>query len=251
MPDVPHTTFAASGTVGELVIQRPRKRNPVSRQVLQDLEHALEHCRAGGQQVLVIRGAQGFFSAGADLDELSGSAIDREWFDLIARTTLRLASSDVVTIAAIEGGCLGSGLDLAVACDLRVAAPDSFFALPALEMGLVYRPETFRRIAGLAGPTTAMRLAVLGQRISGTDAHRLGLITHVGLDVMTETSRLAEECARMPATTLLQTVRLLNGLADAVPIADPWRRWHLDSLASDERKCAVSSKRQSMRRETV
>ena len=251
MPEFQDVAFSVNRTVAELVIDRPQRRNAISAQVLRDILHALDRCSNDGQRLLIIRGSGEFFSSGADLNEMTGLAVDGDWFDLINQVSSRLASCNVVSIAAIEGGCLGSGLDLAIACDIRVSTPGAYFGLPALEMGLVYRPETFRRLVGLAGASTAMRLSLLGDRISAEDAFRMGLLSQLTSDPVVGAQELAERLAALPATAMLETVRMINGLVDATPISDAWAQHHRDSLASDDRLAAVSAKRVSLGLETT
>jgi enoyl-CoA hydratase/carnithine racemase len=226
MPEVGVTRFSATGGLGELVIERPHKRNAICAEVLEDIAGALEQCRDDGHRVLVLSGGGRFFSSGADLDEVTGSEADVDWFHLIGQVTARLASADVVSIAAVEGGCLGSGLDLASACDLRVAAADAFFGLPTLDMGLVYRPETFRRIAAVAGPTALMRLTALGECIDATEAARLGLVTRLADDPVAEARAIGERLASLPSSALLQTVHMIGEITDSVSIPDRWLRSH-------------------------
>lgn len=251
MPEVGVSTFSMTGRLGHLVIERPHKRNAICAEVLRDVARALDQCREAGQLVLILSGAGHFFSSGADLEEVTGSDADADWFELIGQVTATLASAGIVSIAAVEGGCLGSGLDLASACDIRLASADAFFALPTLDMGLVYRPETLRRIAAVAGPTGLMRLTALGERIDATEAARMGLVTRLAENPVAEARAIGERLASLSPSAVLETVHMIGEITDSVSISDRWLRAHLESLGSPDRRLAVTGMRRAFGREAV
>jgi enoyl-CoA hydratase len=234
--------------VTDVVIDRYARRNALSSQVLDSLTTVIGQCEELGQRLLVISGNRGIFSAGADLAELTGLPQDRELDAQVGAVAAKLASSRLVSIAAIEGACVGAGLELASACDLRVADGSAFFALPALNMGLLYRPAAVARLADLVGSAWVTRLMVLGERLTARQGYEYGLVT-----VLSDTSSaatasdLAANLSGKPPETLINTVRMIADTARDDHIYR-WQTAHLNSFGSAERYNAVSA-RHAVRKE--
>ncbi|MFV0245191.1 MAG: MaoC/PaaZ C-terminal domain-containing protein [Qingshengfaniella sp.] len=93
----------------------------------------------------------------------------------MARLTSALANSPLVTFAALHGACIGAGLDLALACDFRVAVLGAFFALPAVEMGILYNPGRLATLLPMLSPGAAARLLLLAERLDCAEALAGGL----------------------------------------------------------------------------
>lgn len=239
--------------VTELVIMRYHRRNALSFAVIDAIRACIDACQDRGQRVLVIRGDRGFFSAGADIAEMTGLPADQFWDAQLETLVGALSTSPVVTVAAIEGGCVGAGLELAVACDLRVAGPASFFAIPALEMGLVYRPSAVNRVMGLIGPAAATRLLLLGERLSGTEAHACGLATTIAADdeVRRDAVTIAERLCRAPSTALSATARMMSSFVGSVGEHGDWLDDHRQSFASAARYQAVARKHRRPAKEST
>ena len=112
------------GTVGEIRIDRPDKRNALSKADMLTLADAVDELVNAGSRAIILAGSDAVFTAGADLSELSMTETDLEVEDGLAAAAGRLAGVSVPTIAAVEGPCLGAGVELAAACDVRVAAKE-------------------------------------------------------------------------------------------------------------------------------
>lgn len=135
-------------------------------------------------RAITVTGAGGIFSAGADLNEIAQvDPVTAFEFSRRGQTILNLLSrqspADAVTIAAIDGHCLGGGLDLALACDLRFATPRSTFAHPGAKRGIITGWGGTVRLPRLIGRTAALRLLLTGDRIAAPEAHRIGLINEI------------------------------------------------------------------------
>ena len=133
--------------------------------------------------VLHLRSAQNVFCAGADLallrDCIAGPAGPEAMVDVVRamqRLFARLEAAPFVTLAEIGGAALGGGLELALACDLRVAADNARFAFPEVALGLLPAAGGTQRLTALAGPSVARRLILGGEAIDGVEAERLGLV---------------------------------------------------------------------------
>lgn len=165
--------------VAALTMAVPEKRNALSRRLLADLQTALAEAVDRGARAVVLSGAGATFSAGADLDELSGTGDDVAIDAASGAATQALRSCPLPVVAAIEGACVGAAVDLALACDVRIVAADGFFAVPAVALGILYNPEALERMAGRVRHETLARLLLLGERIGGDQAVHAGLAARV------------------------------------------------------------------------
>ncbi|MBY6681800.1 enoyl-CoA hydratase/isomerase family protein [Rhodococcus sp. BP-316] len=224
-------------TPGEIhvTIDRHEQRNALSTPILEALLDGVRCAERRRTRIIVISAVGEHFSAGADLDEITGCKDDRAWFDAMSNLTAALTQSSAITVASITGACIGAGLELAVGCDIRVASHDAFFAMPSVRMGLVYDPTAVTRIRALVGPTAAQRLLVLGERMSASDAHGHGLITSLTADANADTSHLISQLDTS-IDAARETLRLINA---AEPTAPRWRDIHHRSLDTPERAAAV------------
>ena len=126
----------------------------------------------------MLTGAAGTFCAGADLGDLD-ELLDAGDASIAVAAEERLAAFGRPTVAAISGACVGGGCQLAVACDLRLAAADARFGVPPARLGLVYPAPTTRRLARLVGPSAAKHLLFTAELIDAERALRIGLVDEV------------------------------------------------------------------------
>jgi enoyl-CoA hydratase len=164
------------GPVRLVTIDRPERRNALDLPACEDLLEALGSAGPPDTRVVVLAGAGGNFCAGADV-----SAVPDALFLAALRDVLdAIVALPVPVLAAVEGVALGAGLQLAVACDLRVAAPDSRFGVPAAKLGLVMDHASIQRVALLAGHGPARALLLAAEEIDGATALRIGLAQRAG-----------------------------------------------------------------------
>ena len=156
--------------VATVTIDRTHRRNALGLESLEELHAVVVAAVEGGARALVLTGAGGHCCAGADLTELE----DVSFTSRLAEVLEHLASVPVTTIAAIDGSCMGLGMQLAIACDLRVVGDTARFAVPVARLGLMVDHWTLDRITRHWGEGAA-RLMVLGAEVLGADdAWRLG-----------------------------------------------------------------------------
>jgi enoyl-CoA hydratase/3-hydroxyacyl-CoA dehydrogenase len=162
-----------------IMLNRPRVLNAMNLELVRRLDAAIEDaCSRRDVRVVVITGAGRAFSAGLDLDMFASSGMPDGFYDLQERALRRLELADQITVAAIRGHCLGGGLQIAIACDIRVCADDARLGLPAVDEGLFpgMAPYRLPRLIGL-GP--ARRLLLSGATVGPDEGVRLGLVDHV------------------------------------------------------------------------
>jgi enoyl-CoA hydratase len=209
------------GHVVLVTIDRPERRNAVDHAALESLAAVLDGC-GDDVRALVLTGAAGHFCAGADL-----SGVEDESFTALLRSVLdRLRLAPFVTVAAAEGAALGAGTQLAIACDLRVATADTSFGIPAGRLGLAVDEWTVDRLAALAGQGPARAMLLAAEVVTGTEAHRLGMVQRLGS--LDEALAWADDIAALAPLTLRAHKAALEGQGDA---SAAWRRaWASDDL---------------------
>lgn len=158
-----------------VTIDRPERRNALDQDTLSALVGAVTEVPAG-TRALVLTGAAGHFCSGADLSGVE----DQHIADSLQAVLVALHHAPFPTIAAVEGAALGAGTQLAVACDLRTAHPDASFGIPAAKLGLMVNHWTVQRLVALAGEGTARSMLLAAEVMSGSDAHRIGLVQRLG-----------------------------------------------------------------------
>lgn len=202
------------GRYAVITLNRPEQFNRLSRAALDELSGALAGlCGGGPLCALVVAGAGGVFSAGADLNEVAAldptSAYDysRRGQEVMGR----LGAAAPVVIAAIDGHCLGGGLDLALACDLRYATPRATFGHPGARRGIITGWGGTQRLPRLIGRGPALRLLLTGERVDAAEALRLGLVDLVDADAAGRAVAFAARLASEYDPALLAALKASAG----------------------------------------
>lgn len=177
--------LSAEGAVATLAIDRPDRLNAFTREMWAALPDAVAAVEAAGEvRVLVVRGPQGGpFSTGADIDEFA--TVRREPADAAAYTVIvqraeaAVAGLSKPTVALVEGWCVGGGCQLALACDLRVAADGASFGITPAKLGIVYPLTSTARLVRTVGPAAARFLLMTGETVDAQRALRMGLVDEV------------------------------------------------------------------------
>jgi enoyl-CoA hydratase len=163
-------------------IERPAKLNALTRPVLDGLAGCIDSLESQRLPLLVITGRDDrAFCAGTDLSELQGlTAEQRSAKTSMARALLvRLSRSRLITVAAMNGLAYGGGLELAMACLLRIAAPHVKMSLPEIKLGLLPAYAGTQFLPALVGPSRAAELMLTGRPVDTTEAHSIGLIHRI------------------------------------------------------------------------
>ena len=212
------------GAIGHMIFNQPEKRNAVSLEMWQAAEKILQDFEADPDiRVLVLSGAGGkSFVAGADISEFEkqrGSADAQAHYNARTRAVYRLVENfPKPTIAMIHGFCIGGGLNLACACDLRLCSDTASFGMPAARLALGYPFEAIKRLADIVGIANARHLMFSAQRIDAEHALRIGLAQQVvALD---ELEAVVDDYAGGIAGNAPLTVRAMKFISNQV-LADP------------------------------
>lgn len=231
------------GHVATITFNRPEKLNAFTLAMYRELADAVDEVeRDDAIKVMILRGEGSSFSTGQDLGEVGFMygfeepkpgerprrpsqrrrlTVDSEW----ARNLSRVAYCTKVTIAEVQGYCLGSGFDILLACDLTVIADDAVLGHPGRRLvgpGLGFNTVTWM---WKLGPSLAKYLAITGRTISGADAHRHGLTWNCvpASETEAEARGLAETVARMPGDGLVMGKASLNLAADIAGVGLGYR----------------------------
>lgn len=168
--------------IAEIILHRPQKRNALSIEMWRAIPALIEQAGLHADvKVIIIHGGEaGAFAAGADISEFSKIYATPEDARASGKTIADALSAIELcpkpTLAAIEGACVGGGVSLAMACDIRIASSDSRFAITPAKLGLVYPAGDTRRLLQAIGPSATKRLLYTGRLISADEAVSLRLI---------------------------------------------------------------------------
>ncbi|WP_246984578.1 enoyl-CoA hydratase/isomerase family protein [Halorientalis marina] len=209
------TTAAADG-VRVVTLDRPARRNALTRAGLDDLAAAVDDA---DEPVVYLRGAGDAFCAGADLDIVAD--LDGETAPDFARLGQRVArtieTADSVVVAGIDGAARGGGVELALACDLRIATDRATFAESGVTLGLFGAWGGTARLPRVVGEADAMDLALSGRVVDADEALRMGLVSRV----VDDPRRVATELADNDHDTLRV---LKTRLRDDAPVSEQKER---------------------------
>ena len=207
------------GAVVVLQLNRPAKMNALSTRLEQAVLDALHTSAARSAGAIVFAGSERAFSAGADTSELpemtpariaayyrgSGSV-----YDVVSRLPQP-------TVAAVSGYCLGAGFELALACDIRVAAETAAFGLPEVGLGILPSSGGLTRLVRSVGPAIAKEIILFGERFPAGEAHRLGLVREVvpAADVLAVAMERAAFLASQPPMAVAWTKAAIDSAAES------------------------------------
>jgi enoyl-CoA hydratase/carnithine racemase len=215
-------TVRLDGGVAMLRLDGAERMNAISSHTYRALAAAVTAAENNGQtRAVVIHGAGRAFSAGADIEEMAGFGSAQEFRQFIHGFTDALAileRSRLPIVAAINGLALGGGLELAMACDLRVAASGAKLGLPEAKLGVLPGAGGTQRLPRLIPRGVATEMLMLGRTIDGVRAHQLGLVNQIaasGDAALTEAVALAGELAAGPVLVPARTKALLRETAEA------------------------------------
>jgi enoyl-CoA hydratase/carnithine racemase len=204
-----------------LLLNRPDRLNALSRVLLTELIRA---CRWLDEQpdvkVVVVRGEGRAFSAGFDLGDFADTttASPRDTADLGRLATEALTDVGALTIAAVHGHCVGGGLVLASACDLRIAADDARFSIPEVDLGIPLAWGGIPRLVRELGPAVTKELVLTCRPFDAAEALALRFLNRVvpAGELVSAADALAAELAAKPAFSLRATKSQVNAVMDEI-----------------------------------
>ena len=219
--------FEVRGLVGLATIDRVERRNALNGELCEELR---AHVVANHDlRALVITGAGSAFCAGADLvtrfapsDSTTHGPVDtfRPAFEELLDA---IVDYPAPVVAAVNGAAIGVGMQLAVACDLRVSARGAKFAIPGGRLGVHLSPRNIWRLAQLVGQGAARDFLLAGRMVDAEEALRMGIVQRLGDDALADALVIAEEIAASAPLTTRGHKRSLNLVAEAQWLSDDAR----------------------------
>ncbi|PIE23532.1 MAG: enoyl-CoA hydratase [Planctomycetota bacterium] len=169
------------GAIAVLTLNRPEKRNALDLALVAALSQKLADLKGeAGLRCLVLKGAgDKAFVAGADIGELLQRDAEQSLAGINSSLFLQVEEFPVPVIAMIQGWCLGGGMELAMACDLRIASESARFGQPELKLGILPAAGGLHRLPALVGMGQAKDLVLTGRIVAAEDALRMGLVSRV------------------------------------------------------------------------
>lgn len=188
--------YEVKETLALITINRPEKHNAISLQTLSELQTAVGLAAADeAVRVVAITGAGGrSFASGSDLNEVMHRDLKKALEPIVQGLAQQLEELPKSTIAAIDGICMGGGLEIALGCDMRICTKGSRFGTPEGKLGIIPGGGATVRLPRIVGRGWAMEMMLMGEPISAEQALQIGLVTCV-----TETDNLMTELERRAA----------------------------------------------------
>jgi len=201
--------------VRTITVNRPDKLNALNRQTLLELQQAIIEAHGDDAiRVIVITGAgEKAFVAGADIGEIQAqSAIQARAFSAMGQNLMSLIQAmDKPVIAAINGFALGGGMELALACHLRIASDNARLGLPEIKLGIMPGFGGTQRLLRLVGTTRALEMSLTGEPISAERAHELGIVNRV-----VDSDELGSAVTRLSGALAAAAPEAVRGILQAI-----------------------------------
>ena len=211
----------AEGVIGWLTFNQPERLNAVRRDMWDAIPAAVAALVANpAVRCIVVRGAgERAFISGADIAEFdvqrNDAATNREFTASVSAATASLLSARVPVIAMINGFCIGGGIVIATACDIRICSEGSLFGVPAGRLGLGYELDNLQRLQAIVGRGMALEMIATARQLASGEALRVGLVTHVVPEPsLNETVRAMAKQIATTAPKTFAAAKLASGAGD-------------------------------------
>ena len=185
-------------TLAIIRLNRPAERNQLSIATLAEIDAAFSALtRRADVSAIIFTGTGDVFASGANIRELRALTPEtaREFAERGQRLLQKIADAPQLTIAAINGYCMGGGLDLALACKLRCAAPNAVFAHPGARLGIITGWGGTQRLPRLIGAARALEMFATARRVTSDEAYRIGLVSCLSDSPLDDACEMAQRFA--------------------------------------------------------
>ena len=214
--------FTVDNSIAKVSLNRPDKANSFDGEMWLALEDTADSIKKNPDiKVVILTGGGKSFCGGLDINKASSEGVflgDRtlrsgtETLSYLSEVLTLYEKLPVPVIAAIRGGCIGLGLELALVCDFRLASDDAVFSIPEVVFGLVPDCGGTQRLPRLIGPAMAKELIYTGKRIDAAEALRIGLVNHIypENELMDKVNEIAQSIAANPEEAVQASKRSIN-----------------------------------------
>ncbi len=225
------------GAIGWMIFNNPARRNAISVDMWQAIPVILDHFENDPHlRVVVLKGAgDKAFISGADISQFeqqrSSPETVKQYDEIAERAMLRLQTTRFPTIAMIHGFCIGGGVGTALCTDIRIAAEDARFAVPAARLGLGYRWGGVKKLVDLVGPAFAKEIFFTARQFTAAEALAMGLVNRV-LPAAELEGYVRAYCATIAENAPL-TIQAVKGAVNELGKAGPeFDRAHAEALVA-------------------
>ena len=231
------------GAVGLVTLNRPKALNALNSALMAELREALDGFEADDAiGAIVVTGSEKAFAAGADIKEMKDRGfVDVYLSDFITRDWERLAQCRKPTIAAVAGYALGGGCEVAMMCDIIIAADTARFGQPEIALGTLPGAGGTQRLTRAIGKAKAMEMVLTGRMMDAAEAERSGLVARVvpAAEVIGEAMKLAEKIAGLSRPAVMLAKEAVNrafetGLAEGLRVER--RLFHASFATADQKE---------------
>ncbi len=197
--------YSAEDGVGIITINRPKSMNAINDEFMRELDQVIDLIEDDNNVgAVIVTGGEKFFAAGADIKYIMGISTPLEAHEFVSAVQSlfsRLENLEKPTIAAVGGLALGGGCELALACDIRLAAENAIFGLPEIKIGVLPGGGGTQRLPRLIGAGRAKEMLYTGDPIDADEAYRIGLVNKVIKSdaLMDEANKMAKKLRERPA----------------------------------------------------
>jgi enoyl-CoA hydratase len=195
--------LASGDKVGVIKLNRPQVLNALNSDLVREVNDALDRFEAGSEKA---------FAAGADIKEMQGKSFPETYLEDFITSWDRVASRRKPIIAAVAGFALGGGCELAMMCDIIIAADTAKFGQPEIKLGVMPGSGGTQRLARIVGKSKAMDLVLTGRTMDAAEAERSGLVARIvpAADLMTEAMKTAETIANLSLPIVMMAKESVN-----------------------------------------
>jgi enoyl-CoA hydratase len=211
MPDT--IIVETRGRVGLITLNRPQALNALNAKLMAELSAAVDAFEAdAGIGCVVIAGSEKAFAAGADIKEMADRSFLDVFFNDFCESWHRVARARKPTVAAVAGYALGGGCELAMLCDIVIAADNARFGQPEIKLGVIPGIGGTQRLTHAVGKAKAMDLILTGRMLDAAEAERSGLVARVVplASLMEEAMKVAETVAGMSLPSAMVAKEAVN-----------------------------------------
>ena len=205
--------LASGDKVGVIKLNRPQVLNALNSDLVREVNDALDRFEADPQLgCTIITGSDKAFAAGADIKEMQGKTFPETYLEDFITSWDRVASRRKPIIAAVAGFALGGGCELAMMCDIIIAADTAKFGQPEIRLGVMPGSGGTQRLARAVGKAKAMDLVLTGRIMDAAEAERCGLVSRVvpAAELMTEAMKTAETIANLSLPIVMMAKESVN-----------------------------------------
>lgn len=242
-------------TVVTVTLNRPQKKNAMSFEMMNDLITVAKHINNDKTlRAVIINGAAETFCAGIDLSDLNNPKnkayalweLVKPWQSLFQRVCLVWRELPIPVIAVLEGHCIGAGLQLALACDMRISHPDCQLAIMEAKWGLVPDMGLTQSAIGVVRIDILKELAMSARSVDGNEGMLLGLVSHCNELPLEHAQQLADEFAQRSPDAVLASKRIVNAIHQQSSITLYKEKiWQLKLMLGRNRKLALRKVKQT------